>query len=136
MKKFVFALTVFCFSMPLFAGETDKLASVPQLWGQGLLFGVLLFLTARYRWWLAIPLMPLAVMYFTSAFDLWNDPIMRQAIKVELGYSYVLSLFIAESLLIVGLVVGVIFNWRSLWKAYLYRKEYGVRPDRDDDDDL
>ncbi len=123
MKRLLIFSLLVSLSFSSYAANLPELASLPQLWGLGLFLGALFYFTARYRWWLALPMLPLSLMYIGPFFKVWNNPEWyAQVLKNESGF-YLFNWFMTDSMLIIGLILGAFFNIKAMRLSYLLKKE-------------
>ena len=68
-----------------FAEVSDKIASVPLMWIDGLVFGVIGLAMAYKKWWLVFIGVSVSLFFFSAAQDLETDRYLKDAILREQG---------------------------------------------------
>lgn len=110
MKYIVLLLSL----MPLsvLAEVSDKMASIPFMWVQGVVGAiVLLFLIQRFIW--ASVFGVLVVTFFTYAsYATFADPYIGPAIIQEQGTPYIIAAYGSVTLMGLGLCTGIYLNRR------------------------
>jgi hypothetical protein len=100
---------------PALAEVSDKMATIPQLWVQGLLSALILLVLVRASAWWIIPGV-LAVAFFVyGAYSTFADPFMGQAVFHEQGIPYIVSAYGSAAVMGAGALVGLILN-RKRWR--------------------
>ena len=100
-------------SAPAFLLEVmDKEPSVLVLWGVSLLLGVGGLLLSRYKYWLALVVVAIALILAWAQVSELHDPSVGPNIVREAGYSYLVQSYVASAIAIVLPSVGAFMRWR------------------------
>jgi len=111
MKKLAM-LFGFLWQTSAFAEVSDKMHTIPELLGQGALVALVVFLLSLWRWWLALIALPAPILFFVGTYSLWLEVPMRQALIHEQGMVYFVAMLVADTLVLLGVVVGGALAWR------------------------
>ena len=115
MKYILLIFSVF--PLLAFAEVSDKMASIPSMWAQGITVAiVLLFLVRRYI--LSGIVGVFVVAFFTYAsYDSFSDPHIGPAIIREQGTLYIVAAYGSVALMGAGLIAGIYLNRRRCKKC-------------------
>jgi hypothetical protein len=94
------------------AEVSDKAASIPDHWIVAVPVAILVFLIARFRWWLAIPIAVVPAIFLSGSFDMTADPHIGGGLWQEQGLPYFLSLWSSDLFVVVALGAGAFRGWR------------------------
>jgi hypothetical protein len=89
----------------------DKEASLVGLWTVSLVLGIGGFLLSRYRYWLGICALIVAVFLAWDQVSELRDPFVGPDIVREAGHGYVVQSYVAVSISVMLATIGVIFGW-------------------------
>ena len=107
----VFALAIY-FLTPgwCLAEVSDKVASLPEIWGIGLGAAVAGFVGAYFRPWTLILLAPAPAYWFVTFLVEIHFSDIAPALRMEQGAAYYVQTYAAMGLWIFGVGAGWIFN--------------------------
>jgi hypothetical protein len=90
----------------------DKVPSPPALWTEGVLFGALFFIAARFRLWLGIALVPVTafMIYFDLDFLVWSS--VGESARQELGAGFPLAVVGSAIIHALGHLSGLAISFR------------------------
>lgn len=110
MRLLLFTLLVF---PGLAAAEvSDKAASSGALIGQGVVFAIVVFFAARFRWWLGFAGLAFGLFLLAGTVDLVSDRFVGQALLREQGSQYFVLAFGSDVAVVFSAIVGGITGWR------------------------
>ena len=112
MKFKIFLLLLV--SEPAFAEVSDKMATMSQLWMQGVIVGSVLLLLIWWSRWFAILGIPVAMFFGLASYSTFSDPYVGPAIINEQGIPYIISSYGSSALIFIGVIVGVLLNRAKL----------------------
>jgi hypothetical protein len=95
------------------AEVSDKMATIPQLWMQGIIIAVVLLALVRWSVWFSILAFAVISFFGAATYDTFADPYVGPAILNEQGIPYVASSYGSVLLMFVGWLVGIWFNRRK-----------------------
>lgn len=113
MHKFLLAIIFAAISCNALAEVSDKIASIPGMWFQGLLLGGVAFFLASKAWWLSIVGIAFSIFLLFAVYDMQADENLRRSIILEQGNSYFLHGYSAYSLIAIGSI--------GLWQRFRLR---------------
>jgi len=90
----------------------DKEPTVLQNYLVFVSLGLAALLLIRYRFWLALIMLPLLLFFLQLHVEELNHPSIGIAIVEEAGYSYVIHSYIAMAIAVVLSLIGVLIGWR------------------------
>jgi hypothetical protein len=90
----------------------DKESSLLVVWTSSLLLGIGGLLLSRYKWWMVIIVIALALVLALAQIEELRDPSVGPAIVREAGYGYVLQSYVAAAISILLPSIGLIMKWR------------------------
>lgn len=90
----------------------DKEASLLEVWVSSLLLGLGGLLLSRYKWWLVLSVIAVALVLALAQISELHDPFVGPAIVREAGYSYVLQSYLAAAISIVLPSIGLVMRLR------------------------
>ena len=96
-----------------YAEVMDKEPSPAHIWASSLLASGLSFVFTRFRWWLVLACLPVAVFVPLSAILEFHDPFVGPAIFAEAGRAYQLHAYFALGAVVVSNLAGVICGLRQ-----------------------
>jgi hypothetical protein len=90
----------------------DKEASVVQIWIECIILGIGGLIVSRYRYWLAICVLALALLLAWSQISELRDPFVGPNIVREAGPGYVIKSYMALTIAVTLPTIGAIIGWR------------------------
>jgi hypothetical protein len=109
MKKLL-TFTALIISFGAVAEVSDKMATIPELWLQGFLFGVpVYFLTAWRKGFLILGVL-LTVFFAYAAYATLSDPYVGVGIIKEQGTPYIIASYSAAAIIVLCSALGLIKN--------------------------
>jgi len=96
-----------------FAEVSDKMPSIPEIMIKGIVIAVVVFVAGRFKWWLGLVLLPIAVLFVVGAISLWNEAGMREALLKEQGWVYFGALGFQSFIISLATVVGAIIGFKK-----------------------
>ena len=113
MNKLISFAFIF-WSFDALAEVSDKMATIPELWLHGIVFGLGIYFLIRWR----IGFILLAILFITffayAAFSTLSDPHVGVAVIREQGTPYIIASYSAPVIITICSVLGVIKNRRKL----------------------
>jgi hypothetical protein len=101
-------------SLGVFAEVSDKIASIPQMWLQGFLFGGIGFLLSTKKWWLSLIGFILVFAMASGTYDMQTDKFMSAAVINEQGEGYFITGYISSAVAALLTASGVFYGiWRK-----------------------
>jgi hypothetical protein len=97
---------------PAAAEVSDKAASIGILVGQGIIFAVMVFFAARYRWWLGFAGLIFGLFLLAGTVALVFDQFVGQALLHEQGIPYFVAAFASDVAVLLSAIAGGIIGWR------------------------
>jgi hypothetical protein len=94
----------------------DKEASVTDLWVSAVIIGVGGFLLARYRYWLALPVLAFALFRAWGHIGELRDPFVGPEILHEAGGDYWFHSYVTITISLVIPMVGAAMGWFRIRK--------------------
>ena len=94
------------------AEVSDKMPTIAELWIQGAIIGAALFFAARWKVWLAVISLTVAVLLAYGAYDLVNDPYIGPAIRAEQGARYVAAAYGSGIIPVGAVILGLCLAYR------------------------
>ena len=101
------------------AEVSDKMASIPQLWVQGIVIAIILFALVRWSVWLSIFAIVVITFFGIATYETLADPYVGPAIMKEQGVPYAVSAYSSVVAMLIGFVGGFMLNRRKLKKWHL-----------------
>ena len=98
---------------PAIAEVMDKEPTPVHIWAWCLLASWLSFAFTRFRWWLVLVCLPIAVLDPLSAILEFHDPLVGPAILSEAGPTYPFHAYLALGTVVVSNLAGVIYGIRE-----------------------
>lgn len=105
-------LLVLVLPISAWAEVSDKVPSIGFLLGQAAVFAAIAFVSARYRWWLALVGLAWGLMMLWGSVDLLSDPFLGQALRQEQGDKYFIFAFAGDIAVVLGALAGGVLGWR------------------------
>ena len=90
----------------------DKEPSLLQIWTLCLVVGVGGFLLSRFRYWLILIVLPVALILAWGQLSELHDPFIGPDILREAGYSYVAQSYVAMAIAVILPSVGALLRWK------------------------
>jgi len=106
-------LIFLAFPVAAYAEVSDKMATVAQLWAQGIIVAIVLLLLVRWSTWFSILALMVIALFGFSTYETFTDPYIGQAILNEQGIPYMLSSYGSVALMLVGYLAGILLNLRK-----------------------
>ncbi len=100
----------------LFLEVMDKESSLVQIWLESLVLGIGGFLLSRYRHWLVLVPLPIALLVAWLQISELRDPVVGPQILREAGHGYVVQSYIAVAIAVVLPPIGAILGWKRFAK--------------------
>ena len=94
----------------------DKEASLVQIWIECVVLGIGGLFLSRYRYWLAICVLALALILAWLQISELRDPFVGPNIVREAGPSYVIQSYVALTIAVTLPTIGAIIAWRRTHK--------------------
>ena|SRR2546421_9350442 len=89
----------------------DKEASLVQIWIECVVLGVGGLFLSRYRYWLAIALLALALILAWLQISELRDPFVGRDIVREAGHGYVVQSYLALAIAMMLPTIGATIGW-------------------------
>ncbi|MDP5145321.1 hypothetical protein ORI98_02555 [Shewanella sp. ULN5] len=101
-----------------FAEVSDKIASIPLMWVQAVIFGGIGFYLASRKWWLSIVGFILFFAMAIGTYDMQSDKFMKVAVIKEQGEIYFAIGYITSIIVAVLTTFGILYGyWRKPTKC-------------------
>ncbi|WP_155735506.1 hypothetical protein [Pseudoalteromonas luteoviolacea] len=114
-------ITAFFISYDAVAEVSDKMATIPELWLHGLIFGVpVYFLTAWRKGFLFLGI-SFALLFAYAAYATLSDPYVGAAIIKEQGIPYIIASYSAAVIIALFTAFGLVKNSFKLKKRHITR---------------
>ena len=114
----LFLLSISILPLDAFAEVSDKIASIPLLWAQAVIFGCIGFYLASRKWWLSSVGFILFLAMATGIYDMQSDKFMQVAVIKEQGEIYFAIGYIASIFVAVLTTSGIFYGyWRQPTKS-------------------
>jgi len=98
---------------PVFLFEVmDKEPSLVQIWIESLVVGIGGLILSRYRYWLAVFFLEVALIMAWLQISELRDPFVGPDIVREAGHGYVVQSYVAMVIAVILPTVGAIVGWR------------------------
>jgi uncharacterized membrane protein len=94
-----------------FAEVSDKIASIPLMWGQAIVFGGISFFLASKKWWLSLVGFVLFLAMSTGTYDMQSDKFMREAVVKEQGEAYFIIGYISSVIVAFLTASGIFYGY-------------------------
>lgn len=95
------------------AEVSDKMASIPELWIQGIVCAVILLALVRWSVWFSILAIITITVFSVATYETFADPFIGPAIMKEQGVAYAVSSYGSVVVMFTGFVIGVVLNRRK-----------------------
>ena len=95
-----------------YAEVSASVLSVPGLWTQAVLIGVVAILAGRFRWWIGVLFLILPIVLFLSTFGARYTPDDFPAIIEEHGYAWFQHSYSSTFLVTLMVSLGIWIGWR------------------------
>lgn len=112
MKTTVFAAFTLLFAPCSYAEVSVSVLSVPGLWTQALLIGVVAILAGWFRWWIGVLFLILPIVLFLSTFGTRHTRDKFPAIIEEHGYAWFQHSYSSSFLATLMVLLGIWIGWR------------------------
>ena len=106
------ALCLIAAVSPAAAEVADKVPSLRALWAEGVLFGALFFLAARFRLWLGLALIPVTAFAIYGDLDFLVWSAVGESARQELGEGFPLAVVGSAVLHALGHLSGLAISIR------------------------
>jgi len=90
----------------MFFEVMDKEASLLEIWTESLVLGVGGFFLAKYRYWLLLPVLGVALLIAWGQTSELLDPFIGTAVIKEAGKTYVVQSCVAMAISLLGPTIG------------------------------
>jgi len=94
----------------------DKEPSLVQIWIECVVLGIGGLFLSRYRYWLAIAVLALALTLAWLQISELRDPFVGPDIVREAGHGYVVQSYVALTIAVALPTIGAIIGWRRTRK--------------------
>lgn len=95
-----------------FAEVSDKMATISELWLQGLIVGAILFALVRWSHWYSVLAAVVVIFFFIASQKTFTDPYIGPAIMQEQGNRYKVASYGSVCLMLFGILSGLFINRR------------------------
>ena len=113
MPQLVLLLTVFLAPSPALAEVSDKIPTIPSLWLQGLLIGIVGFVLSRMWLRVGLALLPVSLILAWGAVAIITDPYVGPAAIAEQGAAYAIAVWGSVVIQVALHGCGLLLGWRN-----------------------
>jgi CHASE2 domain-containing sensor protein len=90
----------------------DKEPSLLMIWIASLLLGIGGLFLSRFKWWLGLIVIGVALVSALAQIQELHDPFVGPVIVREAGYGYVLQSYLASAIAVLMPSIGLVLRWK------------------------